>query len=54
MAGIDPLTWIRTDDEIELEYMQLVAGEAIKIMSMYREDLANRIVHQVNRMFGGK
>lgn len=51
---MDPLAFARTDDPVELEYLQLVAERAIDIYNKSRIDLANRIAQNMGKLFGAR
>lgn len=54
VAGVDPLAWVKTDSDAEIEYLQLVADKAIEVQRQHRIELAGRITENIAKLFGGK
>jgi len=45
LAGIDPKVWLRSESDIEVEYLRLVAEEAIHQAEINRKNLATHIIN---------
>jgi len=44
MAGMNPSTWLRSDDQFLRGLMEIIAQRRVKIAADEREDLAVRII----------
>jgi len=55
LAGLDPFRLLNSSDTEEIGLMQLIAARALEIqMTRVNEDLANRIVNKIGKLFGAK
>lgn len=51
---MDPLPFLTTDDEVEAEYLTIVANKAIEAQHNLYKNLAKEIIKQLSIMLGGK
>ena len=55
LAGMDPFILLNSADREEIGLMQVLAVRTIELhMKMINEDLANRIVNKISKLFGSR
>jgi hypothetical protein len=54
LAGISPESFLRSNDEIELQALILVANNAIKRAQDQRKEQAALIINYLSKALGGK
>ena len=54
IAGIDPLPFLYSDDEVEIEFLTIVANKAIEAQHQLYKGLAREIIQQLGIALGGK
>lgn len=49
LAGIDPMLFVRVEDELELTLLRRVARKAIELHGLYRQDQADRTIGALDK-----
>jgi hypothetical protein len=53
LYGMNPVTFLTTQDSFLRETMQAIAAEAEKVQRQHNDELAIRIANAVGKMLGG-
>lgn len=51
LAGFDPKYWINAESEVEMALLRRVAERAIELNGRYRQDIANRTISLLLKVF---
>jgi hypothetical protein len=54
LAGIDPLSFARAEDDLELQYLIQAAQSAIKWQAEFRKEQAALTIHYLGKSLGAK